>query len=70
MTKIFWPNSGSQQSWRGYQEYSLDKAIGLVHDALNEKRIVVDIYTNKWITNSEDVKNNSVIRVYPLVGGG
>ncbi len=70
MTKIFWPNTGSQQSLYEYVEYSKDEARKLIKRALGEKRIVVDISTNKRLLTSFLVDDDSVVRVYPLVGGG
>lgn len=70
MTKIFWPNSGSQQSWHEYKEFTEEEARKLVQKAFNEKRIVVDISTNQRVIDVSMVGDDSVIRVYPLVGGG
>lgn len=70
MTKIFWPNSGSQKSLYEYESYSKDEARKLIQKAFDEKRIVVDISSNQRIIDISMVKDDGVIRVYPLVGGG
>ena len=64
------PNTGSQKSLYEYEQYSKDEARKLIKKAIDEKRIVVDISTNKRLLTSFMVDDDSIIRVYPLVGGG
>lgn len=70
MLKIYNPNSGSSESQTLYQDYSLEDAKKVITKALEEKRIVININFSKRITNSSELKDGDIIRIFPMVGGG
>ena len=70
MPKVYNPNSGSQESLYQYIQLSLEEAKKLVENSISENRLIMDVKTFKLIKTSEDVKEDDVIKILPMVGGG
>jgi len=70
MVKIYYPNSGSAESLYKYQKVDLVKAKEMVVQAFKDSRMVIDIGQNKRLASADEIKVDSVLRVFPMVGGG
>ncbi len=69
MTKIYFRKTGSEDS-NCYIDYTPEEAQKIVKEALNEHRIVVNVYTRTRILSVEPLGPDDVLRVFPIVGGG